>query len=146
MVRALPPNVTSPAKRFVDEAVVEKILVVVAFVATRAAMVPRDVREDVVIPEARVLPVNEPAGAEPVIEPAMALVTVRSVKKPAVSLVPVAPREPVDVMLLTPKASCPPRETVPPVSMVRIESDEVEKVCGLDVAIYRTPDPFLIVQ
>ena len=54
--------------------------------------------------------------AFPVTDPEMALVTVRSVKKPARRRAPVAPREPVEVMLLEPIARVPPRvreESVP---------------------------------
>jgi hypothetical protein len=63
--------------KFVDEAVVEKIFVVVALVAKKEAIVPRLVRDDAVTPAAKVLPVSEPAGAEPLIEPEIVLVTKR---------------------------------------------------------------------
>lgn len=53
-------------------------------------------------------------GADPVMLPVMAFVTCRSVNQPLVSLAPVAPSEPVLVILLAPMASVPP--------MVKLES------------------------
>jgi hypothetical protein len=46
-----------------------KKLVEVASVAVRLAMVPKEVRDEAVTPAAKVVPVSEPAGAEPVILP-----------------------------------------------------------------------------
>ena len=48
-------------------------------------------------------------AAEPVTEPVIAFVTVRSVKKPLERRAPVAPRAPVEVMLFEPIARVPPR-------------------------------------
>jgi len=75
--------------------------------------VPTLVREEATTFAASVVPVRDPAGAAPVILPAMAFVTVRSVKKPAVSLAPVAPSEPVEVMLFEPMARVPPMVKAP---------------------------------
>jgi len=61
-------------------------------------------------------------AAVPVILPAIAFVTVRSVKNPAVSLAPVAPRDPVDVILFVPIARAPP--IVRPVSVPTDVSDD----------------------
>ena len=112
--------------------------------------VPTEVSDDAVTPEAKVPPVSVPAAAVtvifavpsndvplivlafcravavpafPVTPPDIALVTVRSVKNPAVNLAPVAPREPVEVMLFVPMARVPPRVSdvrVP--TLVRLEA------------------------
>lgn len=73
--------------------------------------VPRLVRDEAVTPAANVAPVRLAAATEPaapVIEPVIAFVTVRSVKNPASRRAPVAPREPVEVMLFDPIARVPP--------------------------------------
>ena len=54
--------------------------------------------------------------------PEIAFVTVKSVKNPAVSLDPVVPREPVEVILLDPNARVPP--IVKPVSVPTLVREE----------------------
>src|SRR3989338_189872 len=55
-------------------------------------------------------------AALPVIEPAMALVTSKSVNQPFVRRAPVEPSEPVIVRLLAPSAKLPPDTVNPPVA------------------------------
>jgi hypothetical protein len=73
------------AKRFVEVAavVVERVRVVSARVerpeTVSVPSVPIEVREDEVMPAANMEPVREPAGAEPLMDPLMVLVTERLV-------------------------------------------------------------------
>jgi hypothetical protein len=119
------------ANKFVEVAavVVERVIVVSARFerpeTVRDVSVPSEVRDEAVTPEARVLPVRLAAAtepAEPVTDPEMAFVTVRSVKNPAVRRAPVAPREPVEVMLFVPIARVPPN--VSEVSVPTLVRDE----------------------
>jgi hypothetical protein len=71
------------ANRLVEVAavVVERVITVSARFARPDTVteprVPTEVREELVTPAARVLPVSDPAGAEPLIEPEMVFVTKR---------------------------------------------------------------------